>query len=164
MRRKVTGAVLLSVLLIVGSTVAVWAQDEAERDEAAVSMADVSVAALFRALGTAPELLWPDATVPASLAEFVPAAREFMRDRAIDTFRWPLHLRLLEARCNDEGAVALIFEEMRPLFPWRTYAVAWGGSMPTSIDDGWGGGTGLTSVLDDSEFVHVMGTDTVLCP
>ena len=125
------------------------------------------VGALARVVGTVstlPMLLWPDAPVPASLAEYLPAAREQLWAQAPDGLRLPLHLRFLEARCNSEGGAALVFEEIgRPFFA-TTYAYAVRGSMPTSPDDGWGGGTGKTSVVDDPEFIHIMGDDTVACP
>lgn len=107
---------------------------------------------------------WPDAPVPASLAESVPAAREQLWNQATDGLRLRLHLRLLEARCNRDGGVALVFEEIgRPFFA-TTYAYAVRGSIPTSPDDGWGGVTGMRSVIDDPEFIHLMGDDTVACP
>lgn len=122
------------------------------------------VPALISVAVSLPALLWPDAPLPASLAEFVPAAREQLWAQAIDGLRLPLHLRFLEARCNSDGGVALVFEEIgRPFFA-TTYAYAVRGSMPTSPDDGWGGGYGMTSVLDDPEFIHLLGDDTTACP
>ena len=119
---------------------------------------------LTGAAASLPGLLWPDAPVPASLAEFMPAAREQLWDQATDGLRLPLHLRFLEARCSSDGGVALVFEEIGPPFFATTYAYAVRGSMPTSPDDGWSAGTGMRSVLDDPEFVHLMGDDTVVCP
>ena len=111
-----------------------------------------------------PLYLWPDAPVPASLAEYLPAAREQLWDHASDGLRFPLHLRFVEARCSRDGGVALVFEEIGPPIGTTTYAYAVRGSMPTSPDDGWGGGYGVRSVLDDPEFIHLMGDDTVVCP
>ena len=120
-------------------------------------------AASAQALTSLPGLPWPDAAIPASLAEFVPAAREQLWDQATDGLRLPLHLRFLEARCNSDGGVALVFEEIGPPIGTTTYAYAVRGSMPSSPDDDWGGGTGQTSVLDNPEFIHSMGTDAVAC-
>ena len=117
--------------------------------------------ALIGAVKSLPELLWPDALVPASLAEYLPAAREQLWSNASEDFRLPLHLRFLEARCSRDGGVALVFEEIGPPIGTTTFAYAVRGSMPTSPDDGWGAGTGKRSVLDDPEFIHVMGDDTV---
>lgn len=115
-------------------------------------------------LPSLPSVIWPDAPVPESLVEFIPAAREQLWDQATDGLRLPLHLRFLEARCNGDGGVALVFEEIGPPFLGTAYAYAVRGSMPTSLDDAWGGGYGLSSVLDDAEFIHTMGTDTAPCP
>ena len=121
--------------------------------------------ALIGAVTSLPELLWPDAPVSKSLATFVPAARESLWDHASDGLRLPLHLRFLEARCESKGpGVAFIFEELLLPQPTTTYAYVVRGSMPTSPDDGWGnGGYGVRSVLDDPEFIHLMGDDTVVC-
>lgn len=122
------------------------------------------VTALAHAVTSLPALLWPDAQVPESLAAFLPSAREQLWHHATDGLRLPLHLRFLEARCSNEGGVALVFEEIgRPFFV-TTYAYAVRGSMPTSPDVAWGAGTGLPSVLDNPEFIHLMGPDTVVCP
>jgi hypothetical protein len=120
--------------------------------------------ALIAAAASLPSVLWPDAPVPASLAEYLPAAREQLWAQATDGLRLPLHLRFLEARCSSDGGVALVFEEIGRPFFLTTYAYAVRGSMPTSPDDSWGGGYGMASVLDDSEFIHDMGPDHVACP
>ena len=126
---------------------------------------DRLVQELIDVLTSLAALLWPDAPVPASLAEYLPAAREQLWNQATDGLRLPLHLRFLEARCSSDGGVALVFEEIGRPFFLTTYAYTVRGSMPTSADDGWGnGGTGLRAVLDDSEFIHLMGDDTVVCP
>ena len=83
---------------------------------------------------------------------------------ASDGLRLPLHLRFLEARCDSDGGVALVFEEIGRPVGSTTYALRIRGSMPTSPDDGWGGGYGVRSVLDDPEFIYLMGDDTVVCP
>lgn len=164
MVRGMIARALLGAALVLAASVGVVAQTEpsAEREEP-LTMAQAAAAALASALEAVPSVVWPDAPTPASLAPSVSVAREAMWNRAFDTFPWPLHLRFVEARCGG-GAVALVFEEIRPLLPLRTYAVAWRGSMPSSSDDAWGGGTGMPSVLGDPEFIHIMGTDTVACP
>jgi len=156
---------LLGTVLVLAASAQVGAQTEPDpKRQEPVTMAQAAAAALAGALEAVPSVVWPDAPAPASLERSVPVAREWMWDRAFDAFPWPLHLRFIEVRCGSDGAVALVFEEIRPLLPLRTYAVAWRGSMPSSSDDGWGGGTGMPSVLDDAEFIHIMGPDTVACP
>jgi hypothetical protein len=125
----------------------------------------ISVHDAVYALNSLPGLLWPDDPVPASVAEFVPTARDELWSQAIDGLRLPLHLRFVDARCASDGGVALIFEELRPPYLTNTYAYTSRGSMPASQDDGWGsGGYSMSSVLDDPEFIHLMGDDTVPCP
>lgn len=161
--RIAIGHTLLASVLVLAVSLPVMAQAEPDEREA-LTMAEASAAALAHALEAAPSVVWPDAPIPASLAEFVPAARQLVLERAVDAFPWPLYLRLVEARCNGGGAVALVFEEIRLLVPLRTYAYAVRGTMPASDDDGWSGGTGLLSALDDPEFVRLMGSDTFVCP
>ena len=139
-----------------------WSDDELaaiNRDE---QEADLHPA-LIGVAASLPSALWPDAPVPASIAEYLPAAREQLWTQATDGLRLPLHLRFLEARCNSDGGVALVFEEIGRPIGSTTYAYAVRGSMPTSPDDGWGGGYGVRSVPDDPEFIHLMGDDTVVC-
>jgi hypothetical protein len=57
----------------------------------------------------------------------------------------------------------LVFEEIGPPYLSTTYAYAVRGSMPASEEDAWSGGYGLSDVLADPEFVHLMGADTVPC-
>lgn len=127
------------------------------------TMAEAAAAALLHALEVAPSVIWPDAPAPPSVAAYVPVAREQLRGNAIDRRLWPLHLRFVEARCGRDGAVALIYEEIRPLLP-RTFAYAARGSMPTSTTDSWAGGTGMVTVLDDPEFTRLMGPQSGACP
>ena len=163
MDRGVIGRVLIAAALVAASSTPALAR--AAEGDGAVSMAEASVASMLRAARMLPLLVWPDAPAPDSVAEFVPAAREQLRSQAIDGLRVPLHLRFLEARCSaDGGGVALVFEEIGPPYLLRTFAYAVRGSMPTSLDDSWAGGYGLTTVLDDPEFIHAMGSDTVTCP
>ncbi len=111
-----------------------------------------------------PPMLWPDRPVPPSLAAFVPAARQQLWSEATDSLRLPLHLTFREARCSPNGSVALIFEEHRPPYTETRFAYALRGSMPTAVDDSWGGGAGIAgSVLDDSEFINQMGPDSTAC-
>jgi hypothetical protein len=111
-----------------------------------------------------PPVIWPDAPVPASLAESVSSARWRLWTEATDGLRLPLHLTFLEARCGSDGSAALIFEEHRPPYTESRFAYAAGGSMPTSVADSWSGGYGITgSVLDDDEFVHLMGQNPQPC-
>lgn len=111
-----------------------------------------------------PSVVWPDAPVPASLAASVPSARWRLWTEATDGLRLPLHLTLVEARCGLDGSVALIFEEHRPPYTESRFAYAARGSMPTSVDDSWGGGYGITgSVLDDEEFIHLVGQNPPSC-
>jgi hypothetical protein len=166
MARGIIARGLLGAVLVLSTSVQVVAETEPDPEPEPVeplTMAQAAVAALAGALEAVPSVVWPDVSAPASLATSVPVARESMWNRAFATLPWPLHLRFVEARCGG-GAVALVFEEIRPLLPLRTYAVAWRGNMPSSSDDGWGGGTGMRSVLDDPEFVRIMGTHTVTCP
>ncbi len=124
-----------------------------------------AVSDLVRRLNSLPGLIWPDAQVPTSLAEFLPAAREQLWSQANDALRLPLHLRFVAARCSSDGEkVTLVFEELRPPYLTRTYAYVARRAMPTSVDDGWSGGYGMSSVADDPEFVRIMGSDTVACP
>lgn len=165
MVRRMIAQALLGTVLVLAASVQVGAQVEPEPERVEpLTMAEAAAAALADALEALPSVIWPDAPAPASLVESVPVARELMWERAFLAFPWPLHLRFVEARCGSTGAVALIFEEIRPLLPLRTYAVAWRGDPPDSGDDGWGGGIGLPSVLDDPEFTRVMGTEPGLCP
>lgn len=162
MDRIAIGHALAAVTLVLAASTPVSAQAESDEGEP-LTMAEASAAALTHAAEAAPGLLWPDAPVQASLVEALPVAREYLWSNAGEHLPWPTHLRFLEARCNDAGAVALLFEEIRPLLP-RRYAYAGRGSEPTSSDDDWAGGTGLVSVLDDAEFVLLMGSDTFACP
>jgi hypothetical protein len=57
----------------------------------------------------------------------------------------------------------LVFEEIGPPFLTTTYAYAVRGSMPTSDVDAWSGGSGLSDVLADPEFVHLIGADSMPC-
>lgn len=162
--RIAIGHALLASVLVLAVCLPVAAQAEPDDGEP-LTMAQASAAALAQALDAAPSMVWQDAPVPASVAEYVPVVRERLRDDALDHFLWPLYLRFVEARCSDVGAVALIFEEIRPMIPLRTYAYAVSGSMPASVDDAWEpGGTGHASVLDDPGFIRSMGSATVACP
>jgi hypothetical protein len=112
-----------------------------------------------------PPVVWPDAPAPASLATAIPAARWRLWTKATDGLRLPLHLTFLEARCGSDGSVGLVFEEHRPPYTERRFAYVVRGSMPTSADDSWDGGYGIAgSVLEDDEFVHVLGPDHQPCP
>jgi hypothetical protein len=159
----ITPLVLSSLQLVTVPQPVVAQAEPAAEDAESLTMAEASAAAVTRALETALGLLWPDEPTPVSLAAYVPGAREQLWANAVDHLLWPTHLRFLEARCNDAGAVALLFEEIRPLLP-RRYGYAIRGSMPTAVDDAWAGGTGLTSVIDDAEFIFQMGPDTFACP
>lgn len=126
------------------------------------------VVAVVVALGLSvtylPALIWPDASVPSAVAASLPAARQQLWSEGIDGLRLPLHLTFVEARCAADGSVALIFEEHRPPYTDSRFAYAARGSMPIAADDSWSGGFGITgSVLDDDEFIHLMGPDTTLC-
>lgn len=111
-----------------------------------------------------PPVIWPDAPAPASLAQSVPSARWQLWTEATDGLRLPLHLTFVEARCGSDGSVGLIFEEHRPPYAERRFAYAARGSMPSSADDSWGGGYGITgSVLDDDEFTHLLGPNPPVC-
>jgi hypothetical protein len=165
MARRAIGRALLGAVLVLAASIQVAAQAQPEpKREEPLTMAQAAAAALLNALEALPSVIWPDEPAPASLAESVPLARERMWDRAFDSFPWPLHLRFIEARCGATGAVALVFEEIRPLLPMRTYAVAWRGSMPSSTDDDWAGSTGMASVRDDPELDRILGADTGPCP
>ena len=132
------------------------------RTVASVGAALLAVPAVIGLIATfVPPVLWPDRPVPASLAAFVPAARQQLWSEATDGLRLPLHLSFVEARCSPNGSVALIFAEHRPPYTETRFAFALRGSMPTATDDAWGGAAGVAgSVLDDAEFVHQMGLDT----
>jgi hypothetical protein len=111
-----------------------------------------------------PPVVWPDVPMPASLAASMPSARWRLWTEATDEFRLPLHLAFVEARCGSDGSVALIFEEHRPPYTERRFAYAVRGSTPTSDAGSWSGGWGIIgSVLDDEEFVHLMGQDPPPC-
>ena len=135
------------------------------RTAASVGAALLAVLAVIGLIATfVPPALWADRPVPASLAAFVPAARQQLWSEATDGLRLPLHLTFVEARCSPNGYVALIFEEHRPPYTETRFAYALRGSMPVGVDDSWGGGFGITgSVLDDTEFVYQMGLDTGSC-
>jgi hypothetical protein len=111
-----------------------------------------------------PPVIWRDAPVPASLAAYMPTARQTLWANGIDGLRLPLYLTFIEARCAADGAVALIFEEHRPPWTETRFAYTARGDMPTAPDDPWGGGLGIVgSVLADEEFIHLMGADPALC-
>jgi hypothetical protein len=161
----ITRGVLGGVLLAVLSSLPLVAEDATvERDDGPLTMAVASVAALARAVRTAPSLVWPDAPAPASVAPYLPAVREQLQGSAFEQLIWPLYPRFLEARCNEHGAVALVFEELRPLVPWRTYALAWRAAMPTSPQDEWAQVSGLTSPPADPDLVRLVVEDTLACP
>jgi hypothetical protein len=68
----------------------------------------------------------------------------------------------LEATRTRDG-VGMTMTLGGPLVAGQPTAVR--GSMWTSLDDGWGnGGYGVRSVLGETEFIHLMGDDTVVCP
>jgi hypothetical protein len=130
-----------------------------------LALAALVLVAVVVGLFVLPPVLLADAPAPASLAAYVPSARDQLWKHATDGLRLPLHLRFVEARCwADGGAVALVFEEWRPPYLRVTYAYAIRGSMPTSADDAWGGGFGVASLSTDDEFVFQMGADSVRCP
>jgi hypothetical protein len=111
-----------------------------------------------------PPAVWPDARIPASLAAFVPSARQDLWNEATEGLRLPLHLSFVEARCSANGAVALIFEEHRPPYTETRFDYAIRGSMPASLDNEWGGGIGVSGpVLNDEEFKYTMGSSPPLC-
>ena len=112
-----------------------------------------------------PPIVWPDIAIPTSVAPFVPAARAALWAEASDGLELPLHLTFVEARCADDGAVALIFEEHRPPYAETLYAYAFRGAMPTAADDSWAGGYRVPGpVAADPEFIHLMGSDPGPCP
>ncbi len=109
-----------------------------------------------------PPVLLPDAPAPPALAPFVASARHQLWVEGTPIV--PPYLRFVEARCQAGGtAVALVFEDWR--FPYlnRTYAYAIRGSMPTTGDDGWGGGFGVKSLTTDDEFLYQMGPNSKPC-
>ncbi|MHB8959864.1 MAG: hypothetical protein ACYDAN_09585 [Candidatus Limnocylindrales bacterium] len=111
-----------------------------------------------------PSVIWPDSPAPASVAASVPAARWQLWTEATDGLRLPLHLTFTEARCGADGSVGLIFEEHRPPSTERRFAYAARGSMPSSADNAWSGGYGISgSVLDDDEFIHLLGPNPPVC-
>jgi hypothetical protein len=111
-----------------------------------------------------PPLVWPDAPAPPALATSIPSARQQLWTEATDDLRLPLHLTFIEAWCGADGTVGLIFEEHRPPYVGRSFAYAASDSMPSSAGKSWSGGYGITSsVLDDSEFVHLLGPDPSPC-
>ncbi len=62
------------------------------------------------------------------------------------------------------GSAALISAEHRPPYTDTSSAFAARGSMPTTVGDSWSGGFGITgSVVDDAEFIHLMGRDPARC-
>jgi hypothetical protein len=115
-----------------------------------------------------PTLALGDERAPASVAPFVDSARSSLRSEAIEGpfFWWPLHLRFVEARCSVEypGRVALVFEAWRPPYLSKSWAFAVRGSMPTSADDGWGGGFGSQPADEGDEFQYQIGAGSVPCP
>jgi hypothetical protein len=112
-----------------------------------------------------PPVVWPDPAIPASVAPYIPAARAALWTEATDGLQVPLHLTFVEARCAEDGAVALIFEEHRPPYGETRYAYAIRGSMPTTADNAWGGGFRVPAPVErDAEFIHLMGTDPGPCP
>jgi hypothetical protein len=111
-----------------------------------------------------PPVIWPDAPAPGALADSVPAARWKLWTEATDGLRLPLHLTFVEARCGSDGSVGLIFEEHRPPYTDERFAYAARGTMPTAADDSWSGGYGINgSVLDDDEFIHLLGPNPSIC-
>jgi hypothetical protein len=112
-----------------------------------------------------PPVIWPDTRVPASVASSLAGARHELRANATERSLLPLHLSFVEARCSNTGAVALVFEEHRFPYLGTRFAFAARGAMPTSASEGgWGGGVGISgSVLDDPEFINLMGTGSTSC-
>lgn len=121
------------------------------------------VAALGVGATYLPPVVWPDAPAPPSLVTSVPGARHDLWVNASPLV--PLHLTFVEARCSKSGAVALVFEEHRLPYLGTHFAIATRGSMPTSpLDEAWSGGIGISgSVVNDQEFLSVMGTESTVC-
>jgi hypothetical protein len=123
-----------------------------------------TAAGLGLAAAYVPAFVWPDARVPDSLSISLQSARRQLWAEAADGLRLPLHFSFVDSRCASDGSLALIFEEHRPPYLERRFAYVARGSAPMTLNDAWSGGFGIAgSVLDDVEFVHVMGSDTTPC-
>ena len=128
----------------------------------AVRGAVAALAAAVLAVSYLPAAIWPDAPVQESLANAVVSARASLWAHATDGL--PLHLSLVEARCAPDGSIALVFEEHRPPYVAHRWAYAVRGPGPVVDNAAWGGGYGITvPVVDDPEFIHLMGAESVPC-
>ena len=99
---------------------------------------------------TVPPLLLRDAPVPAALTAHIEDARRSIRSHS-RVFPRPLHARFFQARCFDDGMVALYFEEWVPPYLGVRYAVAVGPREPVHGVYSWGGGYHLAAVGRGSE-------------
>jgi hypothetical protein len=111
----------------------------------------------------APQVIWPDRPVPAWLAPNLEDLRRDLQGHANDR-GLVLHLTFIEARCDPDGSVAVIFEEHRPPYLATRHAYV-GGSREATGDVSWGGGGyGIEgSLLADAEFIHLFGADPPVC-
>lgn len=100
---------------------------------------------------TVPPLVLHDAPAPAGLTAQIEDARDSVRAKS-RVFPRPLHPRFVQARCFDDGVLALYFEEWVPPYLGVRYAVAVGAR--EAIHGGmygWEGGYHLTDVGPGSE-------------
>ena len=70
------GHMLLVSVLMLAVSLPVLAQADPADDGEPLTLAEASAAALAQALETAPSVVWQDAPVPMSLAEYLPVVRE----------------------------------------------------------------------------------------
>ncbi len=107
-----------------------------------------------------PPVVLRDADTSPRVAELVDNARQWVSGNA-RSFPMPLHPRLIDARCFDDGFFALYFEEWVPPYLGVRYAVAVG-----IRDRGLEGGYHLDSIGPGSQierdFISQLG-DEVPC-
>jgi len=105
---------------------------------------------------TLPPLVLRDAPAPTAVAALVDDARQSVIGNS-RVFPRPLHPRLTEARCFEEGRVAFSFEEWVPPYRDLRYAVAVGELDPPFGVHGWEGGYHLGSIRPGSTFEQEWG-------
>lgn len=116
------------------------------------------------AVTIAPRVVWPDRPVPAWLAPDLEDLRHGLWGHATDHGGLVLQLTFIEARCDPDGSVALIFEEHRPPYLVTRHAYV-GGTREATGDVSWGGGGyGIEgSLLADAEFIYLYGVSPPVC-
>lgn len=106
-----------------------------------------------------PNILFPDASAPTTIAPYVDGGRADLAGNLNDHQLLPFHLRFLRAECRATGGAVLIFEQR--VFPYTDlrYAYVMSGYWPPIA---WSGGANLSAPTDD-EMVRFLGEGIVPC-